>query len=334
VAAVSISDKVRFIESVFGSGTMARNGRNFAVKCPFCAPRDPQKRKLVILMEDDRTHCWTCGYKAHTLVPLVRKFGTRDQLIEYRDRFMPATEANVRCLFINLSSDEPERIALPKDFRLLVTASTHDPDVLAIKRYLMEPLPVGRALTERDLWYFKIGYSNDPRWKRRALVPSFDHEGQLNWFVGRAIDKRRTPRYDMPEGDKLAIVFNELNLDWTKEMVLCEGAFDLMKCPDNSVPLLGSDLNEQSAVFNRILANSTPVVLALDGDMRVKKTPKIARRLAGYDIPVRVVRMEADMDPGNASKLEMKQLIADARPLDWQDAFFDRLDAKARTSLA
>jgi hypothetical protein len=327
VALVTISDKVRFIESVFGSGKLARNGRNFDVRCPICAPRDHSKKKLAILIEDDRCHCWTCGYKAHTLAPLIRKYGSRDQLVEYVERFMPASDRKNRCLVIDI--EEPPKLTLPKDFKLLVTASMRDPDVLAIRKYLGT-----RHIDERDMWYFKLGYSDEPRWKRRVIVPSFDANGELNYFVGRAIDKFRKPKYDNPDQDKLPIIFNELNIEWGQELALCEGTFDLMKCPDNAVPLLGSDLNEESALFNAIIAHGTPVVLVLDDDMKVKKTPLIARKLAEYDVSVRIARLPEDTDPGQLSKAEVKQLIASAPAFTWLDSFRDKLDYAARTSLA
>lgn len=333
MALITISEKVRFIESCFGTGKLARNGKNFDVRCPICAPKDHSKKKLAILIEDDRCHCWSCGYKAHTLAPLIKKYASRDKLLEYVEKYMPAQENRRRCLIIDISEEKP-KLALPKDFRLLATASLRDPDVLAMRRYLMEPMPKGRGLTERDLWYFKLGYSDEPRWKRRVLMPSFNAEGELNYFVGRAIDRFRRPKYDNPDEDKLPIIFNELNVDWTKELVLCEGPFDLVKCPDNAVPLLGSDLNEQSAVFNAIVAHGTPVVLALDDDMRYTKVPVIAQKLAEYDVVVRIIRLPPGTDPGQMTKAQMKQLVADAAPFSWLESFRDKLDFVARTRLS
>jgi hypothetical protein len=332
VSVISITEKIRFIESIFGTGKLARNSRNFDVRCPVCASKDPSKKKLSILLENDQLHCWACGYKAHTLAPLVRKYGNREKLAEYVEKYMPVTERNRRCPWIDADEPEPPKLALPKDFKLLVTASLRDPDVLAMRRYLS-----GRGIDERDMWYFKLGYSEEPRWKRRVIVPSFDAQGELNYFVGRTIDRFRKPKYDSPDvewGYKLSIVFNELNIDWSQELVLCEGAFDLMKCPDNAVPLLGSDLNGESALFNAIVAHSTPVVLALDDDMRIKKTPKIARKLAEYDVTIRIVRLPQDADPGELSRQHVKRLIVEAPVRSWNDTFMDRLDFASRTALA
>lgn len=323
-AVVSVTEKVKFIQSVFGTGRLAHNSQNFDVRCPICDPKDRSKLKLSIHVADDRTHCWVCGFKARTLAPLVRRFGTPSQLAEYRDRFMPEQERHRT--WLDDGDVEAKPLELPPGFKLLATASLRDPDVLAARKYL-----AARQVTERDLWYFKLGISPDPRWRRRVVMPSFDATGALNYFTARAIDARQRPKYDAPEVDKLPIVFNELNLDWTKELVVCEGPFDLMKCPDNSVPLLGSDINEEGLLFNRIIANGTPVALALDADMLTRKTPRHARKLAEYDVAVRIVRLEGD--PGNMSKGDFRSALDVAKPFNWQDAFLERLGARLQMRL-
>jgi len=303
---------------------MARNCKNFDVRCPICAPKDPSKKKLAIHTEDDRVHCWVCGYKARTLAPLIRKYGTQALLIEYRDRFMPESEYKSRCLDIMIV--EEQKLALPSDFRLFANGSIRDPDVLAMRKYL-----ISRKVSERDLWFYKLGYSEDPAWRRRVIVPSFDAKGQLNWYVGRAIDKFRRPKYEAPTGDRKHVIFNEINVDWTQRLVLCEGSFDMMKCGDNAVPLLGSDLNEESALFNSILAHGTPIALAMDADMRVTKTPRLAKKLADYDIDVIMVNVPSD--PGEMSKQEFKAALAEAQPFDWQQTFLDKLEHACRVNL-
>lgn len=328
VVLATLTEKINFIQSVFGPGRLARNAKNIDVRCPICAPRDPSKRKLAIRVDDDRNHCWTCGWRAHTLAPLIRKYSSRDRLLEYAERFMPATERQRRCIMIT-ADEMPQSLELPKDFRLLALASRSDPDTKALRRYAE-----ARGLSDHDLWYYRIGISDDVRWRRRLIVPSFDREGELNYYVGRAIDERRRPKYDNPDIDKLPIIFNELNVDWARRLVLCEGAFDMFKCGDNVVPLLGSDLNEQSAIFNALLVHNTPIALALDADMWETKTPRTAKKLAEYDIDVVVIDTRPFGDPGLATRQQFQDALARARPVDWHDAFSLRLDRASRTSLA
>lgn len=326
MSVVTISDKVTFIESVFGSGKLARNAKNIDVRCPVCAPRDHNKKKLAIRLEDDKNHCWVCGWRAHTLAPLIRKYGSPDKLSEYRDRFMSAIDKERSCRIVHV--EQQKRVELPKDFRLLVTAPP-DPDSKAAWRYVTSK----RGLTERDMWYFKLGISDEERWRRRVIVPSFDAGGDLNYFVARAIDGFKKPKYDNPDFDKLPIIFNEINVDWTQRLTICEGAFDMFKCNDNVVPLLGSDLNEVSALFNAIIVNNTPVALALDGNMWETKTPKIAKKLFEYNVDVVLVDTREFDDPGQATKAQFKEALAAAKQFDWGSLFNTRLERASRTTL-
>ena len=313
----SISDKVKFYESIFGRGHLSGNGRNFDVRCPICDPKDPNKKKLSIRTDNDACHCWVCGFKARTLAPLLRKFGTQSQLASYRQAMGMRPED--RALY--LPDDQTAiKVALPEDFQLLATASTVSHDVKSAWKYALS-----RGLGEREIWYFKLGVSSEIRWRRRLIMPSHDADGNLNFFTARAIDWDRKPKYDAPEIDKNPIVFNDINLDWTRQMVLVEGPFDLVKCTQNTVPLLGSDLDERHEVFNRILLHGTPVALALDGDMWYTKMPRIVRKLQEYNIEVLIVDVRPWGDPGNMSIPEFQQALADAKPYTWEDNIRDKL---------
>jgi len=327
---VTLTEKIKFYEDVFGPGKLARNSANFDVRCTICDPKDHSKKKLAIHVDDDRVHCWVCGYKAHTLAPLIRKRGTREQLNQYRDRFMPETASHrTRCIWFNVDEPEvedaqPQR--LPEDFRLLATLTTRDPDVLAVKNYL-----ASRKVTVDDMWFFKLGYSDVPPFNRRVIMPSFDATGVLNYYSARTVDKTRRPKYEVPERKRNEIIFNEINIDWTQRLVLCEGIFDLMKCGSNAVPLLGSDINEESALFNSIAVNGTPIALALDADMRYTKVPFVAKKLANYNIDVVIVQVPTD--PGDLSKEAFQEALNVAQQFDWDRMFLDRLEYASRMKL-
>lgn len=323
---VTLTEKIRFIEGLFGRGILASNSRNFDVVCPLC-PKKDKRPKLAILMEDDRWHCWVCGAKGSSLASLIYKSCGYADYVKYCTQFLDPSQ---RKHDIDPTNKLPEELKLPRDFRLLVTQSSVDPDVRGLKYYLMDE----RGLTERDLWYFKLGISDEPRWKRRIIVPSFDGNGKLNYFVARAIDKKRFPKYDNPEIHKTAIIFNELNIDWSQRLVLCEGSFDMFKCGDNAVPLLGSELNEHYALFNTILTHNTPVTLALDADVWDTKVPVIAKRLSEYNIDVRIADTRLIGDPGGVSKQQVSEVINAARPMSWDDTFANKLRRATRTQLS
>ena len=314
---LSLTDKIRFFEEVFGKGHLSGNGQNFDVRCPICDPKDPTKKKLSIRPDNDKMHCWVCGFRARSLAPLLRKYGTASQVAFYRQIYSDGLPTDV------ITADEvlEQKLALPSDFQLLATANIDDPDVKAAWRYLYS-----RGLSEREAWYFKFGISSEMRWKRRIVMPSFDSRGDLNYFTARAIDKGKKPKYDNPDVDKNPVVFNEINLNWEKRLVLCEGPFDLVKCPDNATSLLGSDLDERHEIFNKILLHGTPIALALDGDMWYTKTPRMAKKLQEYDIDVSVVDVRPWGDPGNMSRPEFELALSEAKPPTWTGTFLDRLD--------
>jgi hypothetical protein len=319
---LSLTNLVSLIESVFGKGRLSKNN-NFDIRCPICNPLDPQKKKLSILLPSCKCHCWTCGWKARSLAPLLRKYGTQEHLNAYRE----LTGQGGKVDLVTADVDVAKKIKLPKDFRLLTLANDMDPDVKAAWRYVYS-----RGLSDRDAWYFKFGISEEHRWKRRVIMPSFDSEGNLNYFSARAIDRDKKPKYDNPDVDKNPIVFNEINIDWSKRLTLVEGPFDLVKCPENSTALLGSDLDERHEVLNKILLYNTPVALALDGDMWYKKTPKIVKKLQEYDVDVVVVDVRPWGDPGSMSKSEFEKALSEATIFDWNDRFSNKLEKAMTTS--
>ena len=296
---------------------MSSNGINFDVRCPICAPTDPTKKKLSIRTDNGANHCWVCGWRSRSIVPLVRKYGTQRQMEAVKAVF---GSSGFTSQIVTGEREKPP-LTLPNDFKLLTLAPTNDPDIKAVWRYI-----VSRGLSESDAWYFKFGVSNDPRWKRRVIMPSFDVMGKLNYFTARAIDPDRKPKYDNPDVDRTPVVFNEVNVDWSSPLVLCEGPFDLVKCPQNSVPMLGSDLDERHELFARILTNDTPVLLAMDGDMWNTKTPKVYKKLCEYDVDVKVVDVRPWGDPGSMSRAEMEIAVTQAKKLSWEDGFMQRLN--------
>lgn len=320
----SLSDSISFFESIFGKGKISANGINFDVRCPICAPSDVSKKKLSIRTDNSANHCWVCGWKSRTIVPLIRKYGTEGQLSTYKHLF---GESGTQGLTTGEEDKKEEDIKLPEDFQLLALANVSDPDVKAAWRYILS-----RGLTEKDVWYYKFGISSEPKWKRRIIMPSFDATGKLNYFVARAIDKGKKPKYDNPHVDHREVVFNEINIDWSKRLSIVEGPFDMTKCPENSTALLGSDFSEQHELFNKILVNNTPIFLALDGDMWDTKMPKIAKKLQEYDVDVLIVDVRPWGDPGSMSKPEFEIALKDAKIPSWQDNMLNRIKFASLTT--
>jgi hypothetical protein len=108
-----------------------------------------------------------------------------------------------------------------------------------------------------------------------------------------------------------------MNIDWSRDLIIVEGPFDLMKCRSNATCLLGSTLSEMSLLHERILFNSTPIVLALDIDMK-DRIIHLADRFISYGIRTKCIFLKKK-DPGDMSFSELEDIVAAAHEVDEYD---------------
>ena len=83
-----------------------------------------------------------------------------------------------------------------------------------------------RGLTHEDILKYNIGYCESGLFSNRVIIPSYDENGQLNFFVGRDI-------YDSPMKYKNSsttkdVVGFELFVNWDEPIVLCEARLILI----------------------------------------------------------------------------------------------------------
>ena len=292
------SDIKKVLIAAFGLGTSSRDGINYAVSCPACSLEKKSKKKLEVRLDDGRYHCWVCGLKGSDVRFLIRKH--RPDLVE--------NTKNVKLYKKNSLEEEDIVITLPKGAKLLGCTNFQDPDMNAAKRYLKM-----RGLSEIDLMRWRIMASPSGEFRRKVIIPSFDKEGRLNYFVARSIDDSGKFRYKNAKISKEGVIFNEIDIDWSKEVVLVEGAFDAIKCPENTVPILGSSLSRKSLLYKTILENQTPCIVALDPDLKMKAY-KLASMLRGAGCDVRMAFAPEGKDMGDLSKQLARRVVENAKP--------------------
>ncbi len=319
----SAKEKIDFIQKVFGPCIVSSDGVNVAVQCPNCDSNNQTKKKLSIRLDTDVCHCWVCGLKSRSLAPIIRKFYSRSNLEEYYHRFKERV----------VSSFEPDetqeiKVSIPMGFKLLAPSRTViDPDFRSVLRYLKK-----RGLNQRALWYHRLGTCTSGRFRRRVIIPSFDFEGRLNYYVGRSIDNEENRRYINAQVPKVDIIFNELNIRWDQELTIVEGPFDLMKCNDNATCLLGSGLSNESKLFNRIITHQTPVLLGLDPDMK-DKIQKISKKLSEFNVSVRILDVGEKDDVGEMTRQEFENARINAQLWSQDDMIFHMIDSIGSSSM-
>ena len=154
-------------------------------------------------------------------------------------------------------------------------------------------------------------------------MPSFDVEGELNYYTARSIDSDGAKKYINSKVKRKDVIFNEINIRWNEPLTLVEGPFDLMKCNWNATAMLGSYLDESYLLFQKIVKNQTDVILAMDADA-VEKRHKIAQKLRSYGVDVKYLDLGTFDDVGEMSKTEFTTALQRAK--SWSAVSF--LNAK------
>ena len=317
----SISSKITFITSVFGKPSVANDGTNVAVQCPSCS--SSSKKKFSINLETWQCHCWVCGVKGKTLEPILKKYFGQESCNQFLTEFLG--KSSTRDLVV---TPEEVELKLPAGFSLLVdNFKTRDPDMRSAIRYLTR-----RGLSADDFWYFKFGAVSRGRHCKRVIMPSFDCDGELNFYVSRAIGPDAKLKYLNARTDKTAIVFNEINIDWSRELTIVEGPFDLVKANYNATCLLGAGISERSLLFKKIVSNKTPILLALDSDMQ-RKTYKYAKMFSEYCCDVRILSLGEFKDVGEMNRDQFRELRKSAVYYDRQSAIKSRINSLQSGSL-
>ena len=276
-----MSEKLKLLKKALGR--CWTNDEEHQFHCPKC---NHHKLKLSVNIEKGVFKCWICDYSGTKISPLIRRFAPS----YYADWRLLEGEVDLD-KYDTIFADEvelpPQIIDLPENFQTLTGKKT---------RLKQKPLNYlySRGFTDTDILNWKIGFCDFGEYQDRVIVPSFDSEGNVNFFIARSYTDDWM-KYKNPKVSK-DIVFNDLNVDWDNDVILVEGVFDAMKCK-NAIPLLGSTLRENSLLFQKICEKRPNVYLALDEDAKGKEFG-IAKKLREYGIRTMSIKITPYRDIG------------------------------------
>ena len=258
--------KIRIIKDFLGSYYKSKN--EYLFYCPKCKHHKP---KLSLNFDKNVFKCWVCDYLGKDIGKLVYFYGNSENKSQWKS-LMGIVD------FSELDPKEEETqelITLPEEF-ITLTAPNVNPLSIPARQYLK-----ARGLTRDDIVWWKMGYCPDGEYKQRIIIPSFDMKGSLNYFIARSYTLGEWQKYKNPPIKK-DFIFNELYLDWDKDITIVEGVFDAIVAR-NAIPLLGSTLRENSYIFQTIANKCKRIYIALDSDARSKED-KIIQLLLSYGV--------------------------------------------------
>ena len=309
---MSNQDKIQILRKIFGSSRQTGNEHLF--HCPKC---NHHKAKLSINVEKNKFKCWICEYSGSNLYRLIRTYGDfhdkRDwkSLDESYDLEKFDNLINDLLFDKHIDDNVKQTTSLPNEFVSLANKDLPRSSSPA-RKFLKK-----RGITDKDILYWKIGYCSSGPYKDRVVIPSFNDDGNVNYFVARTYvdDWKKYMNPNMPKSD---MIFNHLYLDFDKELILTEGVFDAIVAGPNSIPILGSTLKKDSFLFKEIVRNDTPVYIALDPDAE-KKALFLIKELLKYDVELYKIDINPYSDVGEMSKEEFQTRKAKANPVNSQN---------------
>ncbi len=303
-----MQEKLNIVCDILGG--YRKVGEEHLFHCPYCGHH---KKKMSVNFAKNAFKCWVCDTRGKNIYRLVRKFGDyqqRQKWLEFDGR-LDLSEFDK--LFAAMNDEvEEQTVDLPEEFISL--CNKHLP--ITSKR----PLKYleSRGITKKDILRWKIGYCNNGRYGGRIVIPSFNNGGNINYFIARSFVGHNRKYLNPPCGRD--IVFNELYVDWDEPVILVEGVFDGIVAANNSIPLLGSTIREDSKLFQAIVLNDTPVYLALDPDAD-KKTRVMIKSMLKYDIELYQIDISGNEDVGSMTKYDFIQRKNTVDLID-HDTFF------------
>ena len=273
---------------------------------PFVSHHKP---KLQVNIQTGKWHCWVSNQGGHNLFQLLKQVNAN------RSLFKELSDAVGSTFYTSDKKDKKDIVLnLPKEAKPLYDESESVQKLHALK-FLYE-----RGLSDEDILRYNLHYCLSGVYQNRIIIPSYDSDGVLNYFVGRDFYRggMKYKNHPIPKD----IIGFDLYIDWSQPIVLCEGVFDAIAIKNNSIPLFGKTI--QSKLEKEIYKQSVKkIYVVLDDDAKTDAL-KITSKLMENGINVYFVHMK-DKDPSAIGFERMTHRIKTTRQMNLKSFLANKL---------
>ena len=303
---------VTLVNSILGTGKKTARG-NLAYNCPYCNHHKP---KLEINFTENKEglnpwHCWVCDKKGKSIMPLLYQTKAPPNKIAEAKSLVKDTSSNVK---YNIKSADV--IKLPTEYICLDQQNNNS----IIKKHAIAYLKK-RGITSTDFIKYNIGYCEEGIYKNMIIIPTYDKDGMLNYFIARSFEKEAFIKYKNPQVSR-DIIPNEHFINWSLPIILCEGVFDAIAIKRNAIPLLGKNI--QSNLMKKLITTQVnKIYIALDRDA-IKQALRFCELLLAEGKEVYLVDMQ-DKDPSEMGFLNFTKLIQNTPSLTYYNLMEKKL---------
>lgn len=268
------------------SPRLRKGGSQAMYYCPLC---NHHKRKLEVNLNEGKYHCWICNLGGLNFNTLLKKLNAPTKYYELLGEPVKIKNKDILDELKNSydTVDDFKIYSLPTEFISLIEKNNTIPYKHAIN-YLNI-----RGVTKFDIYRYNIGYCDAGEYKNRIVIPSYDLDGNLNFFSTRDFFNNSKLKYINSGYNKNIIGFESL-INFDEQVTLVEGAFDAIATKINCIPLFGKFLSEKLKL--KLIETRPPCVnIVLDNDASCDAI-KICEILIRHDINVKLVKLN-EKDP-------------------------------------
>ena len=292
---------VNLLNRVLGdSGVKLKKQNEFMYWSPFITHH---KRKLQVNIQTQKWHCWVSNTGGRNLFQLFKRVNaSREQFNELVELVGEPKYSRVK------KQDKKDLVRLPDEYKPLWNGGDG-----IVKRHALTYM-YKRGFTDDDILKHNIGYCDEGKYSNRIIIPSYDSDGGLNFFVGRDFYKSKL-KYLNSFTSKDVIGF-DLFINWDEPIILCEGVFDAMSFKRNAIPLFGKTMSKR--LHKKILEQKVKkVFLALDDDAQLDAM-KISEKLMNEGIDVRKIDLK-NGDPNDIGFKKLTKMLGETTKTNFLD---------------
>ena len=284
-----------------------KNGEH-AFHCPFC---NHHKKKLQINTETQKWHCWVCNKGGYKIGILLRKINAPKNIISEVLKILGDYQG------VSKEKEEITKydVSLPQCYKPLWKPS-EDPLYKNAIHYLK-----GRNIGSIDILRYSIGFCSSNGYSNRIIIPSYDSDGKLNYFMARDMFPNSKFKYKNPPMSKDTVGF-EMFINWKEPIVLVEGIFDAIAIRNNAIPLFGK-FPSKTLVMRLAEKQVKKVYVALDEDAK-QDAIKLSKFLMDYGIKTYLLDMK-DKDPSELGFTKFWEIVQNTQQSKFSDIIKGRL---------
>ncbi len=268
---------IEILEDILGDYKVHNDYKGqMSFDCPVCSyeikglDHGDGKGNLEVNYRYNVYKCWACGETNEThgsIHKLIKKYGTPRHIKKY-ELVMPEE-------ILENTKTKVNYVRLPKEFISFISVS----EGLKKTHYYKQALNYirKRNITDEIIKRNNIGFCYSGPYANRIIIPSYDENGHLNYFIARSYEYKPKLKYRNPEAQKEIIIWNEHLIKWDQPIYIVEGAFDSIFL-ENSIPMLGKVMGEK--LFSLLYERANEIIVVLDGDAW-ENSQKIYHKLNG-----------------------------------------------------